>query len=737
MVGTFTLYSALAVGCIVPEIPPTKVGAESYQTVSAKTPRDANSQVQLALWCERQGLDKERIRHLAIAVLADPTHAAARGLLGKVLYRGKWTAPGEVAQQVKNDPELSQRLEDYRQRRAKAKNTVASQWELALWCKENWLEAEYITHLTLVTYIDSNHEHAWHRLGYKKYRGRWLTEVQIQKLIDDENADKAARRKWTPLFEEWRKELSKPETREQAESGFATVQDPRAVPVVYKSLATGTLQERRLAVQVLGQIQSPSSSRLLATLAASDPSNEVRRIAVETLVSRDPLEFAHVLIRMMREPIKFQVQNARGVGRPPELVIEGPKYNLKRVYSSAQPPLVEILPGDIITIDPVDGLPLLNRTIRMDVGTAGQQPLATLLAKDGFDVLNQNLQSRDLISERAIAGMMRENDPSLSREATHRRIAISAGQQFSWATYQKSWVARKQMVETIHETEAFWLASLDRTEIRIRRLGIQSLIDGLSSGLVLQIPIGHMMREADRSLEVAQSQLDYDVKLLEGVNLANKQINSWFRDILQQATGKTIEPEREAWEEWFVDRVGYKRLPKPSRSKPTIEHHLPIAYVPVPVTVDSMLPIPVQSCFPSGTPVHTFTGTRAIESLEPGDQVLSQDCETGVLSYQSILRVLRNPPMEILRIKLGDEVVRSSQYHRFWIAGIGWRMARELKPGDRIRRLDKVVSIASIELEPEEPVFNLEVAANNTFFVDQKGLLVHDNTFAEPVVRTL
>ena len=40
------------------------------------------------------------------------------------------------------------------------------------------------------------------------------------------------------------------------------------------------------------------------------------------------------------------------------------------------------------------------------------------------------------------------------------------------------------------------------------------------------------------------------------------------------------------------------------------------------------------------------------------------------------------------RVKMGDESVVATGIHRFWKAGGGWVMARELKPGDPIRTLD-------------------------------------------------
>jgi hypothetical protein len=84
---------------------PTAGGPESdraeYQAVSAAAGRDAPAQVKLALWCEARGLSAERVKHLALAVLADPRNATARGLMGLVAFGGQWKRPEAVAEKVK------------------------------------------------------------------------------------------------------------------------------------------------------------------------------------------------------------------------------------------------------------------------------------------------------------------------------------------------------------------------------------------------------------------------------------------------------------------------------------------------------------------------------------------------------------------------------------------------------------------------------------------------------------
>ena len=113
----------------------------------------------------------------------------------------------------------------------------------------------------------------------------------------------------------------------------------------------------------------------------------------------------------------------------------------------------------------------------------------------------------------------------------------------------------------------------------------------------------------------------------------------------------------------------------------------------------------------------------------PGDLVLSQDVATGALEFRPVVVVHHNPPNHTLRITLSDdEILFASVYHRFWRSGKGWAQARELKPGDTLRSLGSTVRVVSVEPGSVEPLYNLDVAQNRSFFVGNGNVLVHDNT---------
>ena len=251
----------------------------------------------------------------------------------------------------------------------------------------------------------------------------------------------------------------------------------------------------------------------------------------------------------------------------------------------------------------------------------------------------------------------------------------------------------------------------------------------------LQIPIGQMAVEARKSAVTAQGQLQNDVSVLETANAEINRLNERVLPILKVISGADLGAKPEAWETWWLDQVGFRIIPQKASDTTTIVEQVPIAYQPAPVPIGEVIaPVAIRlstSCFGKGTLVRTLSGTQAIETLRPGDLVLSQNIKTGALGYEPVLRVHHNPPSRTFRIVVGDETIVSSEFHRFWKAGRGWVMARDLKAGDTLRTLGGLAAVAGIEPGTTQPVFNLDVADNADFFVGQGAALVHDNSLPD------
>lgn len=230
-----------------------------------------------------------------------------------------------------------------------------------------------------------------------------------------------------------------------------------------------------------------------------------------------------------------------------------------------------------------------------------------------------------------------------------------------------------------------------------------------------------MLTTAQIKAQTAQQRLLADIQDIETNNAILEILNPRIAAVLKGTLdAPDLGDDEDAWQSWWYERIGYRFTPTP---KAMLAQNAVPQY-PAPLIV---------SCFAAGTPVKTREGRKPIEEIRVGDQVLSQDAATGGLAFQSVLAIHHNPPDQTLRITLdeGDPIV-ASRFHRFWLVGRGWKMARDLQTGDVVRTLGGPLKVKTIEPGPVVPVFNLDVARSRTYFVGDRDSLVHDNTLPDP-----
>ncbi len=242
---------------------------------------------------------------------------------------------------------------------------------------------------------------------------------------------------------------------------------------------------------------------------------------------------------------------------------------------------------------------------------------------------------------------------------------------------------------------------------------------------------------ADQAREALNRRISADLKAIDEANGPIEETNSRVLHALRQLTGKSLGSDQSAWTNWWTEQLGYHYTPTQATSKPRVTQEVSTPYVsppPVVVVTRTLVSASPHNCFGAGTMVHARSGLRPIEELKIGDQVLTQDATSGALGFEPILAVLHNPPAAVLRVELDNgESIVATEIHRFWRAGQGWKMTRELKPGDRLRVLGGTADVVALSREPKQHVYNLEVARKADFFVGRQGVLVHDATLVPPV----
>jgi Pretoxin HINT domain len=723
MIHAMLLCGVLLTGLPAADEPPVKpLDLEAYTAVKAKAPRTPDAQVKLALWCEENGLSAERTKHLMLATLLDPANTMARGLMGLVSYQGKWQAPAEVARQVQEDPARKALLKEYLQRRARAPDKPDDQWKLALWCEENGLKEQATAHLYQVLKRDPRRDAAWKRLGFKRIGGHWVKPEILAAEKAEAEVQSRGTRFWKPRLEKWRDALAGRDKARKAvaEAEISRITDRYAVPAVMTVFGHGNEIQQKTALRILGQIDSAAASRALAMLAVFSGSATIRGQSTEILRRRDVREFADFLISLVQQPIEFEVKRVGGPGVSGELFIkgQGTQPNVRRKYSPPAGPNISLQPGDLVVYDS-SGQPVIRRPDMDNSATVWLW---------GPQLFNRALTASAL-------GLIWSSPNPVVGEAQKQRVMAIMAQSGLGARAQQigQQIIAGYQYQVQSQSPSFFYDFAAQSGLLAQPVnpgtGIRFTV---ASGV--DIPVGRMTAEAQNAATAAEQQLERDVQSIRNDNSSIRELNDRVVPILQDVSGLDLGTRRREWQNWFVDQLGYQAFAAQSSQPDTVTEDVPLDYRPRENPLSSFIaPVAAQrfSCFGAGTPVQTMSGPRPIQELKIGDQVLTQSVKTGALDYHPVLLVHHNPPSRTFRVSLGDEVIVSSAFHRFWKAGQGWVMARDLAVGDPIRTLNGTIKVGKIEDGQVAPVFNLDIAAAADFFVGQSAALVHDNSLPD------
>jgi hypothetical protein len=135
-------------------------------------------------------------------------------------------------------------------------------------------------------------------------------------------------------------------------------------------------------------------------------------------------------------------------------------------------------------------------------------------------------------------------------------------------------------------------------------------------------------------------------------------------------------------------------------------------------------------------------GTKSIESIEVGDQVLAWNEATEVVERQRVVRLFRRSSQKVLEVALKGQCrqLTVTREHPFWRVGRGWVPAQELRPGDELKPLHSggEVRVESIrQQEAAVDVFNFEVDSLHNYFVGEAAVLAHNASFLVGGVKAL
>jgi hypothetical protein len=211
--------------------------------------------------------------------------------------------------------------------------------------------------------------------------------------------------------------------------------------------------------------------------------------------------------------------------------------------------------------------------------------------------------------------------------------------------------------------------------------------------------------------------------------------------VLREGTGIKQPDDARQWWKWWNDYNQIEEEKKETQTRRYYEQRTEDVAVADPIQTSSpdvpVRPAPPprqgRECLVADTPIWTDRGFVAVEKVQIGDLVLSQNPATGKLSYRPALRTTIREAEPIMQVTTAAGTIRATGGHTFWVSGRGWSKLRLVKPGETFHSADGLIEILSLKPAGKAKTYNLIVADDHTYFVGQSRILSHDVTFAEPV----
>ncbi len=607
-------------------------------------------------------------------------------------------------------------LKEYEAQAAQVGTDASSQVRLALWCEANGLSSLRTKHLALAMFRDPGQPVARAMMGLMDYEGRWLRPEAVSAKVksDEDLTERLARynarraHMGSSADDHWKLGLWCEQNDLPAEATAHLTAVTRLDPsreAAWKRLGYKRLNGRWVSTEQAVAIKAERAARPEASRYWK-PLLEKWKIALTHSATRADAETA---LAEVTDPLAVpSIWRVFVVGDTPDRKKDEPKA-------------VEILSR-------VDGIGASRALAALAV--IGSTPETRRVA-------GESLRRRD--PREYVDGMISLLRKPIEYKYYYQAIGAagpgSTGgfilerpdrilQQFYTVDESRSAIAASRLVSDIN-----YLATGD-----LRAAPINALRTGPFGG-----PQFNLVTAKARIDLAVRDVLDYEnrasiqnariaataqtvVAELEAANAQILQVNDRTEQALRWVSDQDLGTDPEAWKTWWADAQGYV-YERPA---------------PMPTPMDQPKPVLTSwihlSCFAAGTPIVGIAGQRPIEKIKVGDRILAQNTDTGALQLQPVVAVYHNKPSPTLKLAVGGQVIVTTGIHRFWKAGRGWVMARDLKPGDILRTVGGTAWVESIDSDVVQPVFNLEVAAGQSFFVGAPRVLVHDNSIANDVV---
>jgi len=235
----------------------------------------------------------------------------ARWYAGEVLVDDQWLTLEAAQKQAANDKELSA----YRELRQEATDHLKDHELLARWCNRHGLAELANMHWLHVLRFDQKHRPALSELKLTWHEGMLLTQEEAAQVKQRQRSLLKEKRAWRAKAKRLRRDLEQAEleTVQAARKELLEIRDPAAVPALLEEFAepaqseAATNARRMQLVSVLGGIEGPQATEIIAQLAVESAEDSIRYSAIDQLKSK-PLEtYVPALLAEMAMPVDASV----------------------------------------------------------------------------------------------------------------------------------------------------------------------------------------------------------------------------------------------------------------------------------------------------------------------------------------------------------------------------------------------------------------------------------------------
>lgn len=282
--------------------------------------------------------------------------------------------------------------------KAKAvKDDVESHLKLAQWCVDQKLVEEARAEYRKVVALDPEHEQARAALGHRFFRGKWMTEDEVNEakgLIRHKGVWMTPEERDLAVALDEQKELEKKllvqvaallekthsgdeKKREDAKAALGKIEDKFKVKAYLAAVTTYHKLTRGFVIAELGRMKEPAAAKPLARRAIWDEDEIFRLAAIRSLREiAHPDTAVHLAVYLEEEALVARVRTEEALVGFPDLRVVGPLLEaLENALESIK--LLEASEGQVTAVT--------NRTIIMKDGTRMVIPRVVRFKPETFD----------------------------------------------------------------------------------------------------------------------------------------------------------------------------------------------------------------------------------------------------------------------------------------------------------------------------------------------------------------